>query len=1763
MADSETITVADSSARLTSDFACEVTNIATSQLDYALEGHRRGFKVYESLKNLNEVIGTQYGDRVLFELVQNGHDAHPASAAEAPGEIAVRLLVTADDCGELLVANRGRAFTRSNLDAVINIGTSDKRIGEGIGNKGLGFRSVEALTENVRIFSARPGAPSGRFDGYCFRFASRGEIENDLLALGAKPDEARHVADTVPRYLVPKPEMPSAGAVEALAAEGFATVVSLPLHSAEAIALAEAQVTALLDPAAPVLLFLDRLAALDVEIARAGQNPVRQRSTRLAAPIADDAAETCSLAAVTVDGRDYLLARSALAKSPLLEAIKASLQAAPPLKRWLDWQGEAIVSVAVPINGNGTAGRLFNFMPMTENAIAPIGGHIDAPFFADIDRRSMKPDLPLNKFLLEAAARTCALAATTVVEGGIDMPPSVVVDLAAWTTPHTSKLVAAFRGIERPLDEAVIWPVVAGGASDWANFNALYAWPEVKVAQMTPKRLASVADADILLETLGPDRLARVRTVANAVTLPLELSAKALCIWSEAVAEWLAREHRASPTRWKAFLDDICAVFAAASQPLSSLEGRKIFVDADGKVLAATAKALGGAPPVFVRPKTGRGRRSEGPPSPPPSLKRKFRFLSDAIELTEATQRAFEKAGLLRSYDPLDVLGALKGALADNASDLQRQEALIWSFKVWNGGGGKAVEEALRAADLWVPTLGGWHPSRTAVFSAAWTPLGRTVEPYLLEAAPVSPDCAMVRDRLLIGFADWPRAGAGDRREDWQRFLELLGASDGLPPLAATVARRGTPSWHWHSILSNQSAENGFGAAWTAKVSTTRFENPYTDYDLNGEIWRLPGQTEHAQLTADVRAALSDLIVAFLREHGDKHFRFSIDHYRRSNRVELPTPLAVFLGSAPWVASVRGDDIVFAAPAASWSTTAARQPPPRFVPRFQSEAGARAALPAILFDPRIGLRDWSNRETAIARLAALAASLEDLNAAERRDLRDQLRRAWSDAIDTGRVLPTTLALVVERGGVLELCLPDTENLPLIHVTSERQGFAARALGDRGEAVLDVGENDAAGIAALIEATGGFRARLADAGDVELIVDGQPFAPRPDDPLLAAGSLAWLIDAAVLAHEYLGDPLELRTLSPDELERRLRQIRLRRCASFALMIDGELAHARGDERAQPVANPRSPTLVLVAPGQIGVDLLCEAAPALTKLMGVRRPTLETMLERLERANFDGFGKPSEDQLARAIRRDPGVVRDYFAATRGGIERRVRALLPVIAQLAGRETAEQLGELHERVGPALNLRAWLTERLGEEIAQRCLAAVDETDDQRIIRRSMGFDFAGYGEVLVALGYPPLNDEADFRRMFEVYLGELRPALVDRVRRHFLAAWSANGDLAAYVAARGLDFVAFEPNWPRTLETLTREAVAERADKAAQATLGSDDATIVLTPFDRVTADNRKLVLARHAELAGLVRAWCRKNKGEVPALIETTDPQTAVRALDEAGLLDFEKIETSQLPDFYRRIKAWPAEMKPTADLGQLGLVQGDLDYEANEAREAKRKAELAKRTIPFVGKDLDAGAADFARQFETLAASAIDGANEWFARSRPPRLLAQEQREPGAPNRGGGGGGQSWKNQPPDSVKSAMGIASEWLAREYLRRRHPKEMTDDCWVSSNRAAFCTGSAGDDGLGYDFRVLTERNEWLFEVKSAIDAGGEFELSPRELEVAGSASLERKRRYRILYVPFVFDPSLWRVLQLSNPAAASTRDRYRVLRGGSVRYRFERRR
>ena len=137
----------------------------------------------------------------------------------------------------------------------------------------------------------------------------------------------------------------------------------------------------------------------------------------------------------------------------------------------------------------------------------------------------------------------------------------------------------------------------------------------------------------------------------------------------------------------------------------------------------------------------------------------------------------------------------------------------------------------------------------------------------------------------------------------------------------------------------------------------------------------------------------------------------------------------------------------------------------------------------------------------------------------------------------------------------------------------------------------------------------------------------------------------------------------------------------------------------------------------------------------------------------------------------------------------------------------------------------------------------------------------------------------------------------------------------------------------------------------------------------------------------------------------------------------------------------------------------------------------------------------------------------------------------------------------------------MGLASEWLAYRYLRRRHPGYVDEDSWVSENRRQFFGGSEGNDAAGYDLRVETPQAEWLYEVKSTLEDSGEFELTANEIRVASGASKDRSRRYRILYVPHVFSPDKWCVLELPNPMGEKTRNRFKTIRRGSLRLKIER--
>jgi hypothetical protein len=141
-------------------------------IDAHVETHRQ-FPESARLRDLGaeKALVQDYSGRVVFELLQNALD-------RAIHEVEVRWDPTT---GVLEVANDGSAITttappdgRSDLTALLTLHTSSKTARESVGNKGVGFRSVFASSNEVEVCSR---AANGEW--WALRLRHPAELEPD------------------------------------------------------------------------------------------------------------------------------------------------------------------------------------------------------------------------------------------------------------------------------------------------------------------------------------------------------------------------------------------------------------------------------------------------------------------------------------------------------------------------------------------------------------------------------------------------------------------------------------------------------------------------------------------------------------------------------------------------------------------------------------------------------------------------------------------------------------------------------------------------------------------------------------------------------------------------------------------------------------------------------------------------------------------------------------------------------------------------------------------------------------------------------------------------------------------------------------------------------------------------------------------------------------------------------------------------------------------------------------------------------------------------------------------------------------------------------------------------------------------------------------------------------------------------------------------------------------------------------------------------
>lgn len=1762
--------------------------------------------LYQSVRNMSQFVSDDYGNRFLVELIQNAHDAHDPSRSD--GEIAIVLDASEGD-GCLYVANRGVGFAGNNLKAITNIALSSKPVNAGIGNKGLGFRSVLQVCNWPEIYSVQGEGGRGTFDGYCFRFATVHDLRSQMD--DASQEIAEEMARNLPCWHVPVPAEPGADVVR-FAEAGFATVVRLPLKSPDALQAVQAQFEMLLGLKTPLHLFLDRVGRISLD-AGTGEPFVLERSvqqTWTLQPPGFKVDSPVTVAQLRLGSAEFVVAHWDVDDKLFRDALQSSLDKGEVPESWKAWEGAARVSVAVPLGAPLEAGRLYCFLPLGPEGKAPFAGYINANFYTKMDRRTVDASIRLNNLFMQMAAwLSCQLIGFLVKSDWLHAP-SAVVSLLCWDEEYLETLKHAMGDNGQGILNREFLPI--RGQNDtiaWASSKEAYGWLAPHDACMSPKIVCEVGGGRILVDSLTLNQRAALdRLYFRLRCADFKPPAVVVASWVEKIAGKM-HDDAAAPERWAAFYDEVS--FALAGHA-STLFGKRFLLSVSGDLISSELPASGS---------TGRGRRAadvyfapvlsvdadvdddaskQSLPLErlPATLRKGFALLNRDVPWIKddgghRPGRSFLIAGkLAREYDTRDVLRTLAGVTRSSGADRTREQALEWAFRLWNSGRSLSDKET-RSASFFVPTVEGWVDAQAAMFGAGWeVPNGKKLNALLRITADGSEDLRRSLARLLPEHAAWPiRHGA---QADWVRFLSAAGVTDCLRPVggeSVTSEPTGYPA-NLPAAISRGVTElaEALRSHWRAQL-THDCARMYTSRQYRCELrpWRMPGQGEHESFPAEVRRDYAVQVALAMRALADEHRAFRAVRADTGAAATEPhrlsTPLHAFLTGAEWLPVTRpGGQLRFVKPSAGWYFDTDDERPPRFIDFVVHQVAAAVDLASLEWlRDRAQLGLFNDEQHAGRALVALseAASSRISDIRDVRRFQELFRRLWAGARREGAPKAGSCVPVLV-GGEIGVVSGKSDAFAVAYFDDERDGLKKQLLEEVGEPVFDFvrGDTTAAWNWVNASATGRFR-RISDE-PAEVYIDDIKFDDSTPSRLLSDVAGPWIIDFVVCVAEHKSGAFTQSTQNTLG--------RIRRAAMALAVVSGQqIRIAHGEERvalppslrgALALHRPVGPVLIIqAAEGPLTLDHLAGAAGQLAAALGSRELAhgLDAALLRLAAAMRDQAGETPDDSIvAEALGVEPEAIRQTRRLASGDLIGMLDLAIPLSACVGSPDATARLQELSTQDDPHdEDLRAALEAlalALGLQLAdleERMMHLVDLPD----LKAEFSLPIAQLNAAIAALGgrYKPVSNEHVHRDAWMRHLRLRQPATVERLRERAAATFDRREPLNAYVAARdGVLAASPDSAWFTAYDEVPEGVMDAHIDQWIGGRLPVDAAAV---PLDFTLNESRTSNGARLRDFwikfSPTLSAWVRAPGTATTAEVRQawTNPETGrddciTRARD-SGWLDFRVLDEDQIANWLTLDGLWPVGQAASMDLAAWGLST-DSVASSEERAKAERAEQQRRRTqVVFAGATMSAlsdGYADIAAAVAATAsqAPALEHVSANDATLEPMDLAK-------ASGGLGGGGTRSAPKLPEsgmsDLQKLAVGLIGELWAREWLRRRHHLESVDESiWVSCYRDTVLNTSGGSDSCGYDFIVATKSRTYYYEVKASTGDPLRFEMGPTEIFAAQRYRADREHRYRILYLAYVGDPARMTPTLLANPFSAKAAGKFRPVGKGSVVYEFD---
>lgn len=1808
-----------------------------NQIRSFLDELANGTRNYRSLHNLTQQIEHQYHGRFAIELLQNAHDAISLAERElARRRVALLIAPNEGPFGSLYVANDGRPFTNADFEAVASLGQSHKDPNQCVGNKGIGFRSVLEITNAPEIYSGG-GSEELAFVGYCFGFdpqfvATLANTIAGLLSDASVPElqfsgncyplvdwsaerrsrfQQRWSTDAeglkreiqfLSPYLLPLPRPTVPQEAHALAREGFATTIRLPLKSREALSLVEEQLDSL---AHGDLLFLH-----EIEEVRVRTTNAKRVLRRVVSKSADQAG---GMSVKLMEGDEitgsYSLWSRRIGGEDDSAGSRELADAARNLPgRWPELQ-EARIGVAVRNGEEPAEGRFSIFLPTD----LPTGtfAHLNAPFFGEMSRTKIDLEEPLNQLLL---SRLGALVADVArqLSGGSTAAAAIVIDLLAPAGSNSEARAALLSEVKAALDkagasltESKIFLTTRG----WQAATKVRAAPSLPNAKvLTAPRFADAACFPLLHPSLASRALA-ARELLSDLDCDFSPSHDELADTVENAAKDLFQRCGRSAS-WTDFWLDVQELLRARSASPHPLHGKRVLLADDGKLVA---------------PGSGRGRRrvfslpresAQEPESPtaseiPRSLKRHLAFLAPELPLSRKKGGKSEISDYLKAGDPPLVhdfrredlirevlIPATPRKLVPRGDSIEQRclDILLWALRlVLTARDSQTLEPLL--GSIRVPCRGGWYRAREAIFGEGWPHTVGDLVAELSEDLDV-PSNSAFGDRLLLPPDTW---ASGLSTEQLTSTLAAAGVRDGLPlePLSAPW----NPSFwmnSWQTPELPQAPPSGVSEAlWRDYCDAV---GPTVQVQFQSEFeYRLdpphvfPGLSRLDALGPDSRAKLATVLIRSIASWTESWASAKVSKVEgqaHSQRIESLAHYA--LRSREWlpVVSADPDENRFRHPGATW-----------LIPSADLQGRRHQFSHLTVLD-----LDVAN---AVERDARALARLDHLGVAkfpkDERSSDARLLEALAEALQNGEMREANRDVFLGHVRHAWRCLSATsqDELPSRFIVREGgSGLSVRKKGDeapvylpdaRGETVnqlmraglptLEIEPREAQHFRSLLVAACEGQIRPLSRAEARITV--KPPIEDGATQALIETHFSWIPTFALAIAAYYGDRSHgTETKRFLEAVGRLRTARLAECESVSIeFLWDEQRIIQREARAAwlrelnilVIASPAHENLESLAVPLEDMlergDLLVPLRLALSKLPAQRIPAIDDRTAALGTLDI------SQSQLAEVEQHWLGDL-DW---ARERLRPAVRLLVPY-CDLSLLDTSDTLADLEKGLG----------ELLEPDISAPRLLEVARTSDSDAAMGRALFEWLGeraelshWNRALHSLG-PSFSVVRNENAANEArgHISSSSLALLAVARRIALDAdqhdlfIETRATLDSFELPAGLSALTWELSFASTMKAIASVLEHERASADYAAIVAQSESPKALqdelrslgvdpdSDPEEILADNLRLVRKTVETLLATAVIQRERRQADLGPWAETPEALASraseglasglgyLRPLNDGEIFAIVRDDLSchvDDPEFWESIEDCS---NIASVLGNLGVSEADLKTAQDTAEKLKERERRRSRMVKVCGRDFDSDPSNLVNLWSLLSEALPDNRVTPFDLGGLAQLEEVPEQRARAKRRGSGGGER--RRRMTEAERRLVGLAGEIIAFRSLRQTFGVEISSRSWVSENSLEVFPGNSVDDNLGYDFDVSRKGQRYLIEVKATVGDEAEFEMGPSQVECAIEYRDHPQVQYLVCRVrrALTDDPS-WDLLP--NPFEQSQRGRFRIHDAGmKVEYR-----